>query len=173
MFSTVVDCFACVSFPVAALCSCLPFLGIVKRFLDALRAEVFQTDVFPSFVESFMSLVKCNLSAEVFRSLALFVTYSLHKTPLSASRTPTTKTRHGTLSSRGTKADVPKRPALLSTTFDNNSNVTSILTKRQIGTSILEMYTEILCEKGSTASLRKFARTVTNKVCDFPQIHVL
>jgi beige protein homolog 1 len=41
-----------------------------------------------------------------------------------------------------------------------------ILSKRQIGTKILELYVRILCEKGNLAIIRKFAKTVTNKVLD-------
>lgn len=135
----------------------------MKRFLDALRAEPFQIDVFSSFMEAFTSLVKCNLSAEVFRSLALFVTYALHKPSVSAIKTP--KSRHGTVTGRSAKPADPIRRPGISTDSDGKQGTATILTKRQIGTGILEMYTELLCEKGSTTNLKKFARTVTNKVC--------
>jgi beige protein homolog 1 len=133
-------------------------LGIVKRFLDALKGEAFLPDVFPSFLEAFTSLVKCNLSAEVFRSLALFVTYALHKPAVSASRTP--MSRHAIISTRSTPIQVG--PNRLLTELDNKQNLD---TKQQVGARILEMYTDLLCEKGNTAHLKKFARTVTNKVC--------
>jgi hypothetical protein len=143
----------------------LILLGIVKRFLDALKGENFLPDVFPSFLEAFTSLVKCNLSAEVFRSLALFVTYALHKPAVSAARTPLS--RHGTPSNRSTPTQVvPKR---LSTDLDIGQNLDAPLSKQQVGARILEMYTDLLCEKGNTAHLKKFARTVTNKVC-IPQL---
>lgn len=136
--------------------------GIVKRFLDALKAELFPVDVFPSFMEALTSLVKCNMTAEVFRSLALFITYAYHKPTGSASRTPknpgsTLPTRSGTIS-RG-----PRRPTI-STVFDANEIASPIMTKRQLGNSVLGMYTELLCEEGTTSNIRKFARTVTNKV---------
>lgn len=128
--------------------------------MDALKGEAFLPDVFPSFLEAFTSLVKCNLSAEVFRSLALFVTYALHKPAVSASRTP--MSRHATISSRSTPPQVgPKR---LFTEFDSKQNLDAPLTKQQVGARILEMYTDLLCEKGNTVHLKKFARTVTNKV---------
>lgn len=135
----------------------------MKRFLDALKGENFLPDVFPSFLEAFTSLVKNNLSAEVFRSLALFVTYSLHKPAVSASRTP--MSRYATVSTRlaATQAG-PKQPTL-SAASDDGRNLDAPLTKQQIGAKILEMYTDLLCEKGSTTHLKKFARTVTNKVC--------
>ncbi|EDO00810.1 hypothetical protein SS1G_03284 [Sclerotinia sclerotiorum 1980 UF-70] len=135
---------------------------IVKRFLDALKAELFPVEVFSSFMEALTSLVKCNMTAEVFRSLALFITYAYHKPTSSASRTPknpglTIPIRSGTIS-KG-----PRRPTI-STVFDLNEMVSPIMTKRQLGNRVLEMYTELLCEKGTTSNIRKFARTVTNKV---------
>jgi hypothetical protein len=144
----------------------LTTLGIVKRFLDALKGESFLPDVFPSFLEAFTTLVKSNLSAEVFRSLALFVTYALHKPAVSASRTP--MSRHATVSVRSMATQAgPKRQAL-SAASDDKQNIDAPLTKQQMGARILEMYTDLLCEKGNTAHLKKFARTVTNKVCLLP-----
>lgn len=134
----------------------------MKRFLDALKAEAFPRDAFPSFMEALTTLVKCNMTAEVFRSLALFITYAYHQPTSATSRTP--KTQYGTLPARsGTASNGPRRPTL-NTFFDGKGVASTSLTKRQLGTKVLEMYTELLCEKGSTANIRKFARTVTNKV---------
>lgn len=116
--------------------------------------------MFPSFLEAFTSLVKCNLSAEVFRSLALFITYAFHKLAVSASRTP--MSRHGTVSNRSTPTQIVQKR--LSAELDIKQNLDGPLTKQQVGARILEMYTDLLCEKGNTAHLKKFARTVTNKV---------
>ena len=138
--------------------------GIVKRLLDALKAESFHRDVFPSFMEALTTLVKCNMTAEVFRSLALFITYAYHQPTSNTSRTP--KTTYGTLPARSAtlSSNGPRRPNV-ATLFDGKDVASATLTKRQMGTKVLEMYTELLCEKGSTANIRKFARTVTNKVC--------
>jgi len=80
------------------------------------EGESFLPDVFPSFLEAFTSLVKCNLSAEVFRSLALFVTYALHKPVISASRTP--MSRHGTVSNRSTPTQFGQKRFQQSLTSD-------------------------------------------------------
>lgn len=135
----------------------------MKRFLDALKAETFSHDVFPSFMEALTTLVKCNVTAEVFRSLALFITYAYHKPSTSGNRTP--RNQAGTLPLRsGLNPNVPRRPIL--NTFLDGKDVTSAnLTKRQLGNKVLEMYSDMLCEKGNTSNIRKFARTVTNKVC--------
>jgi beige protein homolog 1 len=134
----------------------------VRRFLDALKAETFSREVFPAFMEAFTSLVKCNMTAEVLRSLSLFVTYAYHKPASSASRTP--KGQYGTMPSRsGTVSNGHKRPTL-ATFLDGKDAVPTSLSKRELGTKILEMYADLLCENSSSSNLKKFARTVTNKV---------
>jgi hypothetical protein len=142
----------------------LIIVGIVKRFIDALKGESFMQEVFPSFVEAFRTLVESSLSAEIFRSLALFITYALHRPSASASRTP--MSRQGTTSARLSMISVKSRTPTLITSLDDKQGTNPSLTKQQVGAKILEMYADLLCEKNSTANLKKFARTVTNKVCN-------
>ena len=127
-----------------------------------MKSESFSHEVFPSFLEAFTSLVKCNMTAEVYRSLALFVTYALHKPNSPSSRTPRPRSAiaplRGQLSVRK-----PSRPTVSTSFFSNSSN--QIVSRKQLGIKILEMYTGLICVQGSTASVRKFAKTVTNKVC--------
>jgi hypothetical protein len=113
-------------------------------------------------MEALRCLVTCNATSEVYRSLALFITYAYHKPTYSAtSRTP--KGLAGTLPIRRSGAETPRRPAL-NTMFDSADIVSNTLSKRQLGNKILEMYSDLLCEKNNTSNIRKFARTVTNKV---------
>jgi hypothetical protein len=142
----------------------LIIVGIVKRFIDALKGESFMQEVFPSFVEAFRTLVESSLSAEIFRSLALFITYALHRPSASASRTP--MSRQGTTSARLSMISVKSRTPTLITSLDDKQGTNPSLTKQQVGAKILEMYADLLCEKNSTTNLKKFARTVTNKVCN-------
>ncbi|KAI9046878.1 hypothetical protein LZ554_008956 [Drepanopeziza brunnea f. sp. 'monogermtubi'] len=137
-------------------------MRIVKRFLDALKAETFQQDVFPAFMEALRSLVICNLTAEIFRFLALFITYAYHKPTSTASRTP--RSSAGTLPSRSVSKSVGlPRPSVTTILGGNEIVSTTTMTKRQIGNKILEMYSDLLCEKGNTSNIKKFAKTVTNK----------
>ena len=135
----------------------------MRRFLDALKAETFPREVFPAFMEAFTSLVKCNLTAEVLRSLSLFITYAYHKPASSASRTP--RGQYGTLRSRsGTVLKGQKRPTLATFSDGKDAVSTTSMSKGELGTKILEMYADLLCENSSSSNLKKFARTVTNKV---------
>jgi hypothetical protein len=47
------------------------------------------------------------------------------------------------------------------------------MSKRELGRGVLQMYTDLLCEKGSTVNLKRFAKTVTNKVSYCCQFNVL
>ena len=114
-------------------------------------------------MEALESLAKCNLTAEVFRSLALFITYAFHTPSSSASRTPKTQTNTPPGRPR-TFSSGPRRPTI-STVSEGKDLLSPNLTKRELGTRILQMYTNFICEKGSTSNIKKFARTVTNKVC--------
>lgn len=111
---------------------------------------------------SFESLVKCNYNAEVHRSLALFITYAFHTPPGSLPRTP----KPVSVSSRsGTPGlGVLRRPPPVETGSSSLNSPSKMLTKKQLGIKILEMYTRLLCDKNNMGDIRKFAKTVTNKV---------
>ncbi|KAK0655900.1 hypothetical protein B0T16DRAFT_21821 [Cercophora newfieldiana] len=134
-------------------------MRIIKRLLDALKAETISEDILPHFMSSFEGLVKCNYSTEVHRFLALFVTYAFHTPVGSLSRTP----KPGSATSRSS-TPVPgilKRPTIDVTPPATNGS--KLLTKKQLGIKILEMYTRLLCSKNNVVDIRKFAKTVTNK----------
>ncbi|KAH6689509.1 WD repeat and FYVE domain-containing protein [Plectosphaerella plurivora] len=134
-------------------------MRIVKRLLDAMKAEVLSEDIAPHFIGALENLVKCNYTAEVHRALALFITYAFHSPSSSLSRTPRPLS---TVSRSSTPGGLARR-----TTIDINASPSSgnarILTKKQLGTKLLGMYTALLCERGNLTNIKKFARTVTNK----------
>lgn len=134
--------------------------GIVKRLLDALKAETISEDVMPHFLVAFESLIKCNFNAEAHRTIALFITYTFHSSANSQPRTPRPS------SAMGLTVVANSRIGLRRSTVDslNGANIRG-LTKKQVGVKILELYTRLLCQKGTFNDIRKFARTVTNKVC--------
>lgn len=132
----------------------------------ALKGEMFSREILPDFLIAFKALIKTNMSADVLRSLALFITYSLHKNsptrPLRAKKSNVQLRRQGTLGAGGSGFSGANLapPVMIN---DMNSEG---FTRQQIGIMVLEMYQELLFEDGnSTGNLKKFARTVTNKVC--------
>jgi len=109
-------------------------------------------------------LVKCNMTAGVFRFLALFITYAYHKPSGSVNRPHRAQSNTPPVRS-GTVANVKRRPTIV-TQIESTEKQGSVLTKRQIGNQILEMYTNLLCEKGNYSTIRKFGKTVTSKACN-------
>ncbi|SPQ19537.1 7c8b4997-0988-4fce-b449-f0d14cca0c59 [Thermothielavioides terrestris] len=137
-------------------------MRIIKRLLDALKAEAISEEILPHFMASFESLVKCNYTAEVHRSIALFITYAFHTPSGSVSRTP----KPASVSSRSTTPGLGllRRTTLETSSPSSAAGSSRVLTKKQLGRKLLEMYTRLLCEKSNVVDIRKFAKTVTNKV---------
>lgn len=135
-------------------------LGIVKRLLDAVKSELLPESVVPLFMGTIEDLVRRSYNTEVHRTLALFITYAFHSSSASRpSKSSSTTSRTATPLN-----PVPKKPIIEL----NGSSQTTLkyVTKREVGTKILTMYSRLLCEKGNLAVIRKFAKTVTNKVLD-------
>ena len=115
-------------------------------------------DMLPNFMAPFESLIACQFSSEVHRALALFITYAFHSATTIQSRSPRPSTSASRSSTPG-----PKRP-IVDTGSSGGFGQSSILSKRQLGTVILDLYSRLLLEKGNKTQIEKFARTVTNKV---------
>jgi hypothetical protein len=132
-----------------------------------MKAETFSPEVFPEFMIAFKSLVSSNMSSDVLRSLSLFITYALHKSDRQPTRT--LRSRKSTLQIRQKAATSPARSSTTTQTPSPGPAQPGAtprgLSRTQIGAKVLEMYSELLCEETGTANIKKFARTVTNKVC--------
>lgn len=125
-----------------------------------MKGEVVSEDTISHFMGAFEILVTSNFSQEVMRSLSLFITYAFHSQPLPVNRSP----RALSIVSR-TGTPVPRRRGTpTDPTAAGIASGLKFLTKKQLGVKVLSMYSRILCEKGNTTHIKKFARTVTNKV---------
>ncbi|KAI9773758.1 MAG: hypothetical protein M1839_001990 [Geoglossum umbratile] len=140
-------------------------MRIVKKLIDAMKAETFSPEVFPEFMIAFKSLISSNMSSDVLRSLSLFITYALHKSDRQPTRT--LRSRKSTLQIRQKAATSPARSSTTTQTpspgLAQPGATPRGLSRAQIGAKVLEMYSELLCEETGTANIKKFARTVTNK----------
>lgn len=144
-------------------------LGIVKRLLDAMKAETLSEDVCPHFMTALEQLVRCNYTAEVHRALALFITYAYHSSPSSLPRTP----KPLSAASRASTPGLMRRTTSDQNTPSDSGGQSKNLTRKQLGARLLGMYADMLCEKGNLTNIRKFAKTVTNKVrmpCHMPRV---
>ncbi|KAJ3578403.1 hypothetical protein NPX13_g2165 [Xylaria arbuscula] len=132
-------------------------MRVVKRLLDALKADPLPEAILPFFLDAIEQLVRSSYNTEVHRAVALFITYAFHSPARSLPRTPKTASNLDP----STGSSKPRRP-----TTNNNRIIEGAgraLTKRETGVHILSTYTQLLCEKGNLAIIRKFAKTVTNK----------
>lgn len=141
----------------------------MKKWLDALKGETFTTESFEYFLEAFTSFLTRNPSADSMRSLALYITYAIHKPRQTASHPTRGKSvkldtnvssRRQTLSGSGTSPSPSKQ----------QEECVGYLSQLQVALRMLELYADILCHKGEVANIKKFARTVTIKVTTTPNI---
>lgn len=140
----------------------MPTPGIVKKLLLALKSEIFSLDILPDFMMAFKALVQTNISADTLRSLSLFITYSLHK----HNSTKPLKIRKSNAELKSQAAIDTGKPQRLGEDINSDEN-----RKQRIGVMVLKMYSELLCDDDPSAvNIRKFARTVTNKVNIHPVI---
>lgn len=122
----------------------------LKKLLDALKAEVVLPDTMPLFMDTFRSLLPGAMNAEMLRSIALFITFSVRKGKLLNGAQPRRTNRLDTRSWRTTLSGSPEPPL-------------AGLSRFQIGVEVLRIYSDFLCTKDDRSMIKKFARTVTNK----------
>lgn len=138
---------------------CLP--GIVKKWLDALKAETFTSDTFDHFMRAFKSMLTSNISAESLRNLSLYITYAVHK-PKQRVFQPVRRAR-----SAKQPVDGSSRRATILTASSSplkGQDSGKELTRLQIAIKVMGMYTDLLCERDNVTNIKRFARIVTNKV---------
>lgn len=114
-----------------------------------MKGEEFTEETLNLFIPAFRSLFESCVSAELLRSLSLFITFALHE------------------------EKVPKLSKKKSIRFDSRARQSSnpsdqsaqkSMPKSNIGLELLRMYADYLCVAGDYITLKKFARAVTNKV---------
>ena len=127
-------------------------MRVLKKLLDALKSEIVLTDTMPFYMKAFNSLLPAAMSAEMLRSLALFITFSVHKGK------PTLRPKKSSnLQSRS------RHSSVMASDSSPSDDLSAHLTHFEIGVEVLKLYSNFLCAKDDTSSIKKFAKTVTNK----------
>lgn len=116
--------------------------------MEALKGEDFTQDGLRLFTKAFRSLMESCLSADLLRSLALFITYALHKP-----KAPTKLQKKKSIR-------LNSSPQLSTSSSGKREYVSS----SAMAVEMLRMYSSVLCNVHDLLSLTKFARAVTNKV---------
>ena len=94
------------------------------------------------------------------RSLALYITYAIHKPWQKDSRLSRTKSLK--LNMELTRRKTFGSPSNIAGRQPNNDYPQ--LTELQVALKILALYTDCLCQKDDLGNIHRFAKTVTNKV---------
>ncbi|KAG8525770.1 uncharacterized protein KY384_000530 [Bacidia gigantensis] len=146
-------------------------MRIVKKWLEVLKHQQFTAVTFKYFIECFEVLLTRNFTAEVMRSLALFITYAVYQPERRVediSRRKSTRLRASTPTRRRTVSASKPGDATASkpdTIVDSDTTQLKLL---QIGVGVLQLYANILLRPNDVTSIQKFARTVTNKAFQSP-----
>ncbi|KAI9683258.1 MAG: hypothetical protein M1822_006123 [Bathelium mastoideum] len=138
-------------------------MRIIKRFLDALKGEVFRAEVIPHFMEAFKALLKCSHSPDTWRSLALFVTFALQDDR--AFRNPSLhRSRSNAIPLRLKSSQFLSSPNGRSSPNNGSSREPSPrpgVPRSDLALHILEIIADLVCDKTTTSTAMRFARTVT------------
>lgn len=100
------------------------------------------------------------------RSLALYITYAIHKprqTELYPTRGKSIKLNANVSSRRQTLSSASPH------SIKQQDEVVPHLSQLEVAVKMLELYADMLCHKDEIANIKKFARTVTNKVTTTPK----
>ncbi|KAK5944674.1 beige protein-like 1 [Knufia obscura] len=122
-------------------------MRVLRRLLEALKSENVSRSTMPSYSAALTALLPTATSAEMLRSIALFITYSVHKRSSTARLRKSARSR----ASSGASSTTP------------SGSESANLSQFEIGVEILRLYSDMLCKKGDLSMIRKFAKTVTNK----------
>lgn len=125
-----------------------------KKLLETLKAGEFTPESLPPCLSAFQSLMESHLSPDLLRSLALSITYALHRPRPSASLKKKKSLRFATSSSRPGSS--------------KSTDSDKYLSSAALGTEMMRLYSTVLCNPIDPVPLRKFAKAVTNKVCRVP-----
>lgn len=124
----------------------------LKKLLEALKGDSVPRSIMPLYSAALKALFPSAMSAEMLRSVALFITYSIHKRNSNGRHRKHVPSEPRSRGSSGSGSSTPVIP----------SEVPN-LSRFEIGVEILRLYSDMLCNKGDSAMIRKFAKTVTNK----------
>ncbi|KAI1996119.1 beige protein-like 1 [Ophidiomyces ophidiicola] len=126
-------------------------MRVIKKLLGSLKDGTFTAESLKLFMPAFIGLTKCSMTAEALRSIALFITFSIHKPK-----------EQGKLQKKKSTASIAKQPRRAVANQFYGRAVNS-LSKEEIGIDLLRAFADIFCATDNTANIQKFARTVTNK----------
>ncbi|KAJ5176906.1 uncharacterized protein N7482_002783 [Penicillium canariense] len=123
-------------------------MRVSKKLLETLKGGELTQETLEPCLATFRSLMESNLSPDLLRSLALSITYNLHR-----------PTGPAALQKKKSLRFAPGSSRPPSSKSDSDKHIPSIA----LGIEMLRMYSSVLCNILDPTPLRKFAKAVTNK----------
>ena len=125
-------------------------MRVSKKLLETLKGGELIHETLTPCLSSFRSLMESSMSPDLLRSFALSITYTLHL-PKPTSTLKRMKSLRFAVASA--------RPS--SSRSQSENHVPAVAQ----GIEMLRLYAAVVCNKLDQAPLKKFAKSVTNKVC--------
>ena len=135
----------------------------MKRLINALKSEQLHKDTLPLMLPSLKSLLVNIPSADVYRSVALYITYAVSDQNKRTIPYAQPALDHHTSTSTTGRADSDTQSTGIQGTSINHRAPNYSATPLEIGTGLLDVLAQLLLEDTTGSHVRKFARTVTNK----------
>ncbi|CAB4400230.1 unnamed protein product [Rhizophagus irregularis] len=135
-------------------------MSVVKKMLVALKLNVYPKDLLIDFIATLNIVVKYNFTNEVIRSIATFLVSSLNKP--NKPRFVATPRRESPLKT-GIGSSFVHENVIGKSSVKNIITDVKSLSVKHIGVLVMEMLTEILCDKMNPFYVNKFSSTITNK----------
>ncbi|KAG9303640.1 hypothetical protein G9A89_018537 [Geosiphon pyriformis] len=134
-------------------------MHVVKKMLVALKTNAYSKDLLDEFVATLKIVVKYNFTTEVIRAIATFLVSTLNKP--SANRRPLRR-------DSSVKRSEPVSTLQINTNafkmiIADVRTLPSDTPSRQVGVMLMEMLTDIVCDKLNPFYINKFSTTITNK----------
>lgn len=130
--------------------------GVAKKLIDSLDEGLLDEETLPFAFHALQTLTERTISADVYRSIALFIVYSLHRGPVTTNQAIVKESKSEDV--KDVEAD-----AFLS---DNHKRgPRSTVQASELGIALLEMFVNMFCRGPIGAvHVNKFAKSVSNKV---------
>ncbi|KAL8810939.1 MAG: hypothetical protein Q9200_002183, partial [Gallowayella weberi] len=134
-------------------------MRIIKKWLDALKTDCFDSASFDFFLVAFKSMLAINMAADHLRSLAMYITYAVEQ-----DQTEGQKLRTNPDGDSGSRSPAMKLKPPFDRSHVSRSHHSNIqLSAGQIAVRLLNLFADVVCLPGDTDNINKFTKTVTNK----------
>ncbi|KAG9719888.1 beach-domain-containing protein, partial [Aureobasidium melanogenum] len=136
-------------------------MRVVRRFLDALKVDPVSTEVLPEVLHALRALSLCKTAHLNHRDIATFITYALHDDRALQSTNPLLRTPRNR--STSIKLSSPRLTTPETSSPTSTSPSTHKLSQSNLGISIVETYSEVLCGFETNTHIKRFDQQVPTR----------